>query len=73
MLDLRQHFFGHDLSETQLLRSIFRSVPDLISAVGHFIMKHNHAPKPFIWMAKATGILAKVTRACTKLNKLQSA
>ena len=29
-------------------------------------------PKPFIWTAKASDILAKVTRARAKLNKMQS-
>jgi len=35
-------------------------------------VKHNRDPKPFIWTAKANDILAKVTRAQAKLNKMQS-
>ncbi|MEO6986591.1 MAG: IS630 family transposase [Paralcaligenes sp.] len=70
-LNMVERFF-RDLSETQLRRGIFHSVPDLISTIGHFIEKHNLAPKPFIWTAKATDILAKVTRVRAKLNKLQS-
>jgi len=33
---------------------------------------HNANPKPFIWTAKATDILAKVTRARAALNKRTS-
>lgn len=70
-LNMVERFF-RDLSENQLRRATFNSVPDLIGSIGQFIAKHNEAPKPYIWTAKATDILAKVTRARTKLNKLQS-
>ena len=70
-LNMVERFF-RDLSETQLRRATFKSVPDLIDSIGQFIAKHNMAPKPYIWTAKATDILAKVTRARAKLNKLQS-
>lgn len=70
-LNMVERFF-RDLSETQLRRATFNSVPDLIDSIGQFIAKHNEAPKPYIWTAKATDILAKVTRARAKLNKLQS-
>ena len=70
-LNMVERFF-RDLSETQLRRATFKSVPDLTESIGQFIAKHNMAPKPYIWTAKATDILAKVTRARAKLNKLQS-
>ena len=70
-LNMVERFF-RDLSETQLRRATFKSVPDLIDSIGQFVAKHNMAPKPYIWTAKATDILAKVTRARAKLNKLQS-
>jgi hypothetical protein len=37
--------------------------------VGEYIDGHNQNPKPFIWTAKATDILEKVTRARAVLNK----
>lgn len=61
-LNMVERFF-RDLSETQLRRATFKSVPDLTDSIGQFIAKHNMAPKPYIWTAKATDILAKVTRA----------
>jgi hypothetical protein len=61
-----------DLSENQLRRGVFHNVPDLISTIGQYIVKHNRDPKPFIWTAKANDILAKVTRAQAKPNKMQS-
>lgn len=70
-LNMVERFF-RDLSETQLRRATFKSVPDLTDSIEQFIAKHNTAPKPYIWTAKATDILAKVTRARAKLNKLQS-
>ena len=43
-----------------------------LNRVEQYIEKHNRHPKPFIWTAKASDILAKVTRDRTKLNKMQS-
>jgi transposase len=70
-LNMVERFF-RDLSENQLRRAAFRSVPELVSTIEQYLQKHNHHPKPFIWTAKATDILAKVTRARAKLNKMQS-
>jgi len=45
-----------------------RSLPrleQLIMGIGDYIDKHNLNPKPFIWTAKASDILEKVTRART--------
>lgn len=50
-----------------------RSVAALIAAIEDHIRVHNSDPKPFIWTAKASDILEKVTRAQAKLQKLQSA
>lgn len=70
-LNMVERFF-RDLSENQLRRGVFHNVPNLISTIGQYIVKHNRDPKPFIWTAKANDILAKVTRAQAKLNKMQS-
>ncbi|MGA7951832.1 MAG: IS630 family transposase, partial [Thiobacillaceae bacterium] len=42
---------------------------DLEAAINEYIEVHNAKPKPFIWTAKASDILAKVTRARAVLNK----
>lgn len=70
-LNMVERFF-RDLSENQLRRAVLRSVPELVSTIEQYIEKHNRDPKPFIWTAKASDILAKVTRARAKLNKMQS-
>jgi hypothetical protein len=48
---------------------VFTSVAELEAAIHEYIAAHNAAPKPFIWTAKASNILAKVTRARAALNK----
>jgi transposase len=70
-LNMVERFF-RDLSENQLRRAVFRSVPELVCAIEQYVEKHNREPKPFIWTAKASDILAKVTRARAKLNKMQT-
>jgi len=57
-LNMVERFF-RDLTENRLRRSAFRSVPELVSAIEGYIAGHNEQPKPFIWTAKATDILAK--------------
>jgi transposase len=70
-LNMVERFF-RDLSENQLRRAVFRSVSELVSTIEQYVERHNRDPKPFIWTAKASDILAKVTRARAKLNKMQS-
>ena len=65
--------FFHDLTERALRRGIFRDVEELIMAIGEFIDKHNDNPKPFVWTAKASDILEKVSepgRSWIKVNLL---
>jgi transposase len=71
-LNMVERFF-RDLTENRLRRGIFRSVEDLIEAIGEYIDHHNQHPKPFIWSAKAADILEKVKRARTALHNRQSA
>ena len=39
-----------DLTDKRLRRGVFRSVPDVIDAIDEYIVQHNDAPKPFIWI-----------------------
>jgi transposase len=68
-LNMIERFF-RDLSEKALKRGSFYNVDDLIGAIDEYINQHNADPKPFIWTASATDILAKVKRARKVLNKL---
>ena len=69
----RRRAFFRDLSERRLKRGVFGSVAALQYAVEEYIAHSNQHPSPYIWTAKAADILAKVTRARRKLDKLQSA
>jgi transposase len=52
-----------DISENRIRRDSFTSVPELELAIDLYVEHHNANPKPFIWTASASDILAKVTRA----------
>jgi transposase len=68
-LNMVERFF-RDLSEKALKRGSFYNVDDLIGAIDEYINRHNENPRPFIWTASATDILAKVKRARKVMNKL---
>lgn len=61
-LNMVERFF-RDISVNAIRRSAFQSVDELIAAIHAYLNAHNADPKPFIWTAKASDILAKVTRA----------
>lgn len=66
-LNMVERFF-RDITDKRIRRGVFKSVPDLESAIHAYIDCHNDAPKPFIWTAEADDILAKVVRARKALN-----
>jgi transposase len=61
--------FFRDLTENRIRRGVFRDIEQLIMAIGDYIDRHNDNPKPFIWTAKASDILEKVSRARAILHK----
>jgi hypothetical protein len=61
--------FFRDITDKRIRRGVFTSVPELEAAINKYIAVHNAKPKPLIWTAKPSGILAKVTRARAVLNK----
>lgn len=61
-LNMVERFF-RDITDNQIRRGVFKSVPDLEASIHAYITTHNEAPKPFIWTAQAKDILAKVVRA----------
>lgn len=70
-LNLVERWF-RDLTERRIRRGTFRSVRDLEKAILGYLAHHNEHPEPFVWTAKAEDILAKVRRARTVLDNLQS-
>jgi transposase len=61
-LNMVERFF-RDISENRIKRDSFTSVAELELAIDLYVVHHNAHPKPFIWTARASDILAKVTRA----------
>jgi len=59
-----------DLTEKNLRRGIFGSVPDLIASIQAYLDANNADPKPYVWTATAESILTKVARARTTLDQV---
>ena len=70
-LNMVERFF-RDITDKRIRRGVFTSVAELEGAINEYIAVHNAKPKPFIWTATASDILAKVTRARSVLNKCTS-
>jgi transposase len=70
-LNLIERWF-RDITDKQIRRSAFTSVPQLIQAITNYIQEHNKNPKAFVWTAKAEEILEKVGRARLVLDKMAS-
>ena len=70
-LNMVERFF-RDLTDKQIRRGVFTSIPALVAAIESYISTHNQQPKPFIWTAAASDILEKVTRARKRLDTLHS-
>ena len=47
---------------------MFKSVPELVTAIDEYVARHSTDPKPFIWTKRARDILQKVIRANTRLS-----
>ena len=67
-LNMVERFF-RDITDKRIRRGVFTRVAELEAAINEYIAVHNAKPKPFIWTAKASDILAKVTRPRATLNK----
>lgn len=65
-LNMVERFF-RDITDKRIRRDSFTSVAELELAIDLYVAHHNIDPKPFIWTARASDILAKVTRAKSAL------
>jgi len=70
-LNMVERFF-RDLTVNRLRRGTFSSVKQLIAVIESYVATQNAQPKPFIWTAKASDILQKVTRLREKHHKLMA-
>ena len=58
-LNLVERWFG-EITRKRIRRGVFRSVPELVTAIKEFIRLNNQNPKPFVWTKKVEDILEKV-------------
>jgi DDE superfamily endonuclease len=70
-LNLVERWF-RELAQKALRRGVFRSVPELVSAIYAYLDAHNADPKPFVWTASAEEILQKVHRGRVVLRQTAS-
>ena len=49
------------LTKQQVRRGVYHDVPELITAIEHYIEHYNERAQPFIWSKTAEQILAKAT------------
>src|SRR5467141_1289960 len=68
-LNAIEGFFAK-LTNRRLKRGVFRSVAELQAAIERFIAETNADPKPFVWTARASRILAAVKRGNEKLESI---
>jgi transposase len=68
-LNLVERWF-REITDKQIRRGVFRSVPALIETIEKYLHHHNSNAKPFVWTAKAKDIIAKYQRAKKALSSL---
>jgi putative transposase len=56
------------ITQKAIRRGSFRSVKDLVSKIEQFVAAHNKGAKPFVWVATADSILAKIERLCGRIS-----
>jgi len=61
-LNLVERLFA-EITRQRIRRGTFESVPELEAAIAAWVEHRNQNPKPFIWTAKPTAIIAKYRRA----------
>jgi transposase len=66
-LNLVERWF-RELTDKNIRRGSFPSVPDLIASIENYLHVSNADPKPLIWTATAESILAKVRRGRVALQ-----
>jgi transposase len=68
-LNMVELFFGR-LTDKAIRRGVFKSVPDLITAIETYLAAHNQNPEPFTWTRTTDQILDKVRRGRVTLDAI---
>jgi transposase len=71
-LNLVERWF-REITDKRIRRGVFKSVKELVATIMDYIQRHNADPQTFVWTAKADQILAKVSRARRRLDKMATA
>jgi len=71
-LSLVERWFA-ELTNKQLRRGAYPSVPKLKTAIQEFIDAHQEHPKPFVWTKTADQILASIARFAQRTSDLMAA
>jgi transposase len=71
-LSLVERWFA-ELTNKQIRRGAFRSVPQLKTAIQAFIDAHQADPKPFVWTKSADEILASIARFAQRTTDARAA
>ena len=66
-LNMVERFF-REITDKAIRRGRFASAYELVETIHAYIDRHNETASPFIWTARATDILAKVTKAARKFD-----
>ena len=69
LLNAVEGFFAK-LTNRRLQRGVFRSVAELEIAIERFIAEANAEPRPFLWTARPSRILAAVKRGKQALESV---
>ncbi|MFH1218970.1 MAG: IS630 family transposase [Candidatus Eisenbacteria bacterium] len=69
-LNLVERWFG-EITRKRIRRGIFRSVPELVTAIEEYIQCHNEDPKPFVWTKRAEEIVEKISHCKAVIETLQ--
>jgi transposase len=70
-LNMVERWF-REITDKAIRRGVFKSVPDLVSAIEAYLEANNGDPKPFVWTATAEQILEKVRRGRVALHATAS-
>ncbi len=68
-LNLVERWF-RQITDKRIRRGIFRSVPELITAIQEYLNNHNQNPKVFVWTASVDRIMAKIAKCKEALDSL---
>ena len=66
-LNMVERWF-RELTNKRIRRGVFRSVPDLISAIEGYLAAYNQDAEPFVWTAEVNKVMEKIGRARAALE-----